>query len=806
MAVDSRFFDLVKHLWRGGKFAYYWTPDTDEGKLSWWFDASKPPAPVDSKFINLYFGIHTCSVNKGMRQRATIDTIDAINCLFAEFDLAKGQQPEHLLEAINQLDVAPSVIIFSGGGYHCYWLLEQTYFIDSEDARQRIIDIQYAWDDFTTGDNHVKDLARVLRIPGTYNRKPEYAPNFPLVEIIKFDMDLVYGLDELYTQVESIIDTNKAKKAAAIQTDVVDVDLDDHVIVEKMLERDAKAAALWAGDLAEYGDDHSDADLALCNKLAFWFGRDRDRMDRVFRNSALFRPKWLRDDYRNKTLDKAIANCGATYTPSSGNLGNPQDLIKPVAIPVNGSQPHTNGTTSQAPQMAASAQMSIDDLLVNYSPDDWGNTQAVYLLYGQDFIYCPTHGYLHYNGKYWETEGAEAHLTQAVVDTLIRRRTIAVARSAEAVVKVTKPDANKVQNCIYFFKALVEKSVDLFDANPGFLNCRNGAVNLQTGELLPHDAMQYFTYCVPVDYDLNANYAPWLTFLQSTVVSSDVINYIKMAAGYTATGYTREECLFYVHGPTRSGKGTFAETLLTLLCKPIGVQTDFATFTAKREGDTQNFDLAPLRPARFIVASESDKYDTLNEAKVKTITGGDWIRCAFKHRTHFEYRPQFKVWLLSNHPIKGDVDDDAFWGRVKIINFPNSHLGQEDKTLKQRMKSDENLRGVLRWIVEGAMEWFKNPQGLQAPPVVNDANKQRRLELDYVQQWIDACCRIDSAAWTQNNAVYYSYKSWCEGVGIKPKSMETLSQILAKKGCRISVQRRIGNGQRQRGIEGISIV
>jgi hypothetical protein len=82
-------------------------------RSQWWLDASKPPAPVDSKFINLYFGIHTCSVNKGMRQRATIDTIDAVNCLFAEFDLAKGQQPEHLLEAIRPVPTRlaiPSII------------------------------------------------------------------------------------------------------------------------------------------------------------------------------------------------------------------------------------------------------------------------------------------------------------------------------------------------------------------------------------------------------------------------------------------------------------------------------------------------------------------------------------------------------------------------------------------------------------------------------------------------------------------------------------------------------------------------
>lgn len=354
MAVDPRFFELVKHLWRGGKYAMYWTPDTDEGKLSWWFPADKPPQPIDSKFINLYFGIHTCGESRGQRQRATIDTIDAVNCLFAEFDLAEGQSQSHLLESVNQLDIAPSVIVFSGGGLHCYWLLEQTYHIDSNEARQRIIDIQYAWDDYTTGDNHVKDLARVLRVPGTYNRKPEYAPNYPEVVIVKFDMDLVYSLDELYTQVEPIITASRVKQTAVAQLDAIPVNLDDHTIVEKMRQRDAGADALWAGDISNYGGDHSDADLALCNKLAFWFGRDRSRMDRVFRNSGLFRPKWLRDDYRERTLDKAIEDCAKTYTApaGNGNLGSPEDLIgitpTPVAVNGNGQAKAQASSSTQA--------------------------------------------------------------------------------------------------------------------------------------------------------------------------------------------------------------------------------------------------------------------------------------------------------------------------------------------------------------------------------------------------------------------------------------------------------------------------
>ena len=101
---------------------------------------------------------------------------------------------------------------------------------------------------------------------------------------------------------------------------------------------------------------------------------------------------------------------------------------------------------------------------------------------------------------------------------------------------------------------------------------------------------------------------------------------------------------------------------------------------------------------------------------------GDWVRCAFKHRDHFEYRPQFKIWLVSNHPVNADVDDDAAWYRLKVIEFPNSFVGREDKTLKERMKSPENLKAVLAWAIQGAIMWYGlGAQGLQTPPEIEQA-------------------------------------------------------------------------------------
>jgi putative DNA primase/helicase len=82
----------------------------------------------------------------------------------------------------------------------------------------------------------------------------------------------------------------------------------DDQVVERILAtpQAEKFAALVRGDVTEYGDDHSRADQALCSILAYWCQGDLDQVDRLFRQTALMRPKWNTGSYRRSTLAKAV--------------------------------------------------------------------------------------------------------------------------------------------------------------------------------------------------------------------------------------------------------------------------------------------------------------------------------------------------------------------------------------------------------------------------------------------------------------------------------------------------------------------
>ncbi len=91
---------------------------------------------------------------------------------------------------------------------------------------------------------------------------------------------------------------------------------DDDLIERAGKARDGgKFARLWDGQWKGDYASPSEADLALCMKLAFWTGRDAGRIDALFRRSGLMRDKWDRDDYREATIGKAIEKTTEAWTP-----------------------------------------------------------------------------------------------------------------------------------------------------------------------------------------------------------------------------------------------------------------------------------------------------------------------------------------------------------------------------------------------------------------------------------------------------------------------------------------------------------
>ena len=201
--LDADAGRLIRYLQRGGNKNYYTTFDADGWpRQAWYATGAEPPALPDGA---THFGVNPCTAipetnaagepRRPANVRGRKEYIAALNCLFADFDAKDfGGSLDETLAYIRSLAVQPSVIVASGGGYHCYWLLAEPFVLDTPEKRQRAADVQARWTTFVRGDKAAKDIARVLRVPGTLNAK--YSPPRP-VAFVEQDYSRTYTLDAL---------------------------------------------------------------------------------------------------------------------------------------------------------------------------------------------------------------------------------------------------------------------------------------------------------------------------------------------------------------------------------------------------------------------------------------------------------------------------------------------------------------------------------------------------------------------------------------------------------------------------------
>ena len=876
---------FLDHLHRGGAVAHWWR---FENKVSIWFDVNdrKPyPSSWDNDG-NIYFSVHPCTQipddgaeKKEPRfRKSRRDCIAAINCVFAEFDAKDYGDIESIKDHLWALPIYPSVIIYSGGGLHAYWLLASTVSVDDTN-RDYIESLQYAWVDLVGGDGNSKDLARVLRPVGTKNRKPKYGPNFPTVSFVECDFERLYSLEEIERLTYDLRKKKPLKpKAARPGTSSPAADI---IAAVDYLKRINPDRADDYGDWIAVGMAlHPLGDIGL--ELWEDWSQHSDKYE-----PGDCQVKWdTFSDDKGKGVTLGTLDYMANEDDPDGNprnLGGVNDMASsngfgpaPAATlnlngaaHVNGQSDHTAQQsttqqkapdsalftmTTQALQLAATLptaierldatkllkpmigqlttaerdgiltlllsifkdKKSVDDFLKScddFAPQNTGNTlltagthdegnaQCTHQRHGKKFLYNDAWGWLQYTGTHWTSEGADAAVERAITETLEARIASAAAAGSQMhreIIKQSIPNHSKIAGAKAQMRSMVYASVHSFDNQPDMLNCKNGVVDLRTGDLLPHDIDQRFMYCIGTNYNPDADFAPWVNWLES-VTDKEKAAWLQMAQGYSLTGHTREEILIYLYGPSRSGKGTYTSAMLRLMGEPLAKAVQFSMFTAVRGGDDQNFDLAPLKPCRFIAASESRQYERFNEAKIKQITGGDSVSCAFKHRDHFTYTPAYKIWLSSNHPVNADPDDDAVWGRIRVIEFPNSYLGREDKGLKMNMQSETMLEAILAWSVAGARQWYA--LGKSGLPELKSSAKvkgQQRGELDTLQMWIDDHCKVFDPPvgiaatyedWCKANShcmssttLYQDYEGWCKHNGVEAKKQKGFSQALERKG------------------------
>ena len=560
--------------------------------------------------------------------------------------------------------------------------------------------------------------------------------------------------------------------------------LSDESVIEKASKsvNREKFRKLWNGNIPSY-ESRSEADLALASILAFWCGRDIEQMDRLFRQSGLMRDKWDRKQssttYGQITLETARRNVFTTYKPygiSSANDDFSDDELKRLKT----MQPFKNN---------------------HYTCTDIGNSNLFADYYKSVTRYIPERKkWFVYNGQAWESDTGNLKVMQlckqlanqlmyyalSIEDENIRKTYIdfakkwQVRRNREIILR----DAQDVHPI----------SMSAFDTNKYLLNCKNGTLNLRTNTFHPHCSEDFVTKIAGVHYDPLARCKRWEQFVHE-VMSGDVekATFFQKCLGYALTGDTRYETMFILFGATtRNGKGTSMETFLKI-CGDYGKTSRPETIGMKINSSSSapSEDVARLAGSRFVNISEPDKKLTLSAALLKTLTGNDTINARFLHENSFEFKPQFKLFINTNHlPHVTDLTLLTS-GRVKIIPFERHfEAWEQDKHLKSTFSKAENLSGILNWAIEGYQKLQET--GFDVPTSVQDATLAYHRENDKIGLFIEEQLTEDINGEERTAALYEAYRTWCYANGYYVENARNFNSALSNAGQVIRKRPRAG--------------
>lgn len=416
---------------------------------------------------------------------------------------------------------------------------------------------------------------------------------------------------------------------------------------------------------------------------------------------------------------------------------------------------------------------------------DTGNARRLARLHSEDLRYVEEFGHwLVWDGSVWrrDTTGELYRRAKSIpIDLLHEAAADPDASRREAIARhAAKTESERsIRAMIHLAKSEppIPARPDDFDADPLMLNTPKGMIDLQTGEIHSHDRAAMCTRSTGAGYVPGARSELWEKCLETWLPNSEVRSFVQRIVGYSVIGTVTEHILPILYGLGANGKSVFIEAIRRALGE-YAAQTPAETLVGSRTTGVPN-DVARLKGARFVTASETEENGRLSEGKVKSMTGGDRLIARFMRGEWFEFSPTFTVWLSTNHRPVVQGTDEGIWRRLKLIPF-NVRIPEDQRDPELAAKLDRELEGVLAWAVEGALEYQRI--GLCPPAAVEAATNEYRRDQDVIGAFIAEECIEDPNGTVSIAELFERFEGWCGRSGEKSGSKRAFGQKLEERG------------------------
>ena len=693
-------------------------------------------------------------------------------------------------ELIDSAGLEPSIMVRSGFGLQPYWLLREPWQIESDDERQRLKSLStrfqanlrirangHGWTVDSTA-----DLCRVLRVPGTFNHKVPGDVRMVTAEYA----DRAYNLDDFEDLVAGIEDPGEPKREPVPRPDLPPASL------PPILD-----GCAWIGHCRDNAAALPEPEwyrmlsvVARCEDAEHW----AHKLSEPY-------PKYSRAETQRKLRQASgdkVAPVTCEYVESElngrrfcsdclfrGNINSPIAIGR-IDQNTSENEPAKAASGGSPPREPARANESPASMLERYT--DLGNARRFVARYRGAVLYCEKWSkWFLWDNRRWRDDEKLAVVSKAG-DLIRSMYGLAKQIKDEDEKKAFLSHLNRSES----FRALnsmvslaksdasVARLPEDFDADPWLLTVENGILNLRTGKLLPHDPRHAITKLAPVIFDPTARCPNWLAFLDLVMMQRpSLIAFLQRAFGCCLTGIASDKAMFILYGSAGdNGKSTMVDVIQRML-GDYATRTPTETFLKKKDGAIPN-DVAKLKGARFVWAAENERGSRLSESLIKEMTGSDKMSARFMRGEFFEFYPEFKPWLATNHKpqVRGDR---ALWNRLKLIPFDVT-IPKEQQRPPHEVAAmfRAEYSGILNWALEGCLDWQRN--GLGVPSEVVEATREYESEQDTFAMFLAEKCVCAKNARAAANALYKVYRSWAEEHGENPMSDKVFGPMLTERG------------------------
>ena len=357
-------------------------------------------------------------------------------------------------------------------------------------------------------------------------------------------------------------------------------------------------------------------------------------------------------------------------------------------------------------------------------------------------------------------------------------------------------DLQEIGNRLSWVEA-IRCSTDSWNANSQLVNLENGVFNMETSELLHHDAACRFTYQVHANYIEEADQIScpaFEAFCKSSLEGDSTKRKLLLEfIGYICTDSNDGKCALFLKGQPNSGKSVIGAFISRLFDQEL-----VSNIPLHQLGD--RFFRAELAGKKLNVAGEISGNVLRDISIFKSITGNDSIAGEFKGKDPFSFTPRCKLLFSGNTiPLTTETDTTtAFVNRIRVLLFNISvPTEQQDKRLLEKLMEERD--SIVTLALQAARELVERNYVFTEPKDSRQFLEAFRVRGNILNAFLEECCILDPSARCFNVELYAAFQAFCERNGLdclkKVKFYDLLSGIphVAAKRLRIGDENRQGH-------------